>query len=372
MKKAFSDPFAFKTVRYGKSKMEFIPYKMTAKNEITLSKFLGGVYFNKSDNIGDGFIKLTTTDNQSDTVAKLNSGQITNFPYTIEKETGLVNNSDGIRIASTHAQYYALDFDKSMDSLYNSDGSMNAQPVVWYTFAESNNEDTFKEEGKIRRNQYFASTDRDAMNNYYIYSYGNVTFTAAGANDISNANPNEMKLFVNTFTKALLSGNNLPVVEYTDAVLDDSVATYKSYVKFNYDKFANHKLSFSFRILDADLISNEDYIKDAVMYIYTDPDGSRTDGDYDSDRDIMLGHIHSSGTNGISLGDSGTSVIVGKEYVVDDLFDLIKGIAGVDETQLRSRLGMGTLKIGITALDSKDGKGISVLTFDIKNLFDLD
>lgn len=30
MKKAFSDPFAFKTVRYGKSKMEFIPYKMTA------------------------------------------------------------------------------------------------------------------------------------------------------------------------------------------------------------------------------------------------------------------------------------------------------------------------------------------------------
>ena len=55
-----------------------------------------------------------------------------------------------------------------------------------------------------------------------------------------------------------------------------------------------------------------------------------------------------------------------------DLFDLIKGIAGVDETQLRSRLGMGTLKIGITALDSKDGKGISVLTFDIKNLFDLD
>lgn len=372
MKKAFSDPFAFKTVRYGKSKMEFIPYKMTAKNEITLSKFLGGVYFNKPGNIGDGFIKLTTTDNQSDTVAKLNSGQITNFPYTIESETGLVNNSDGIRIASTHAQYYALDFDISMDSLYNSDGSMNAQPVVWYTFAESNNEDTFKEEGKIRRNQYFASTDRDAMNNYYIYSYGNVTFTAAGANDISNANPNEMKLFVNTFTKALLSGNNLPVVEYTDAVLDDSVATYKSYVKFNYDKFANHKLSFSFRILDADLISNEDYIKDAVMYIYTDPDGSRTDGDYDPNRDIMLGHIHSSGTNGISLGDSGTSVIVGKEYIVDDLFDLIKGIAGVDETQLRSRLGMGTLKIGITALDSKDGKGISVLTFDIKNLFDLD
>lgn len=372
MKKAFSDPFAFKTVRYGKSKMEFIPYKMTAKNEITLSEFLGSVYFNKSDSIGNGFIKLTTTDNESDTVAKLNSGQITNFPYTIESETGLVNNSDGIRIAPTHAQYYALDFDISKDSLYNSDGSMNAQPVVWYTFAESNNKKTFEEAGKIRRNQYFASTDRDAMNNYYIYSYGNVTFTAAGANDISNANPNEMKLFVNTFTKALLSGNNLPVVEYTDAVLDDSVATYKSYVKFNYDKFANHKLSFSFRILDADLISNEDYIKDAVMYIYTDPDGSRTDGDYDPNRDIMLGHIHSSGTNGISLGDSGTSVIVGKEYIVDDLFDLIKGIAGVDETQLRSRLGMGTLKIGITALDSKDGKGISVLTFDIKNLFDLD
>lgn len=373
MKKAFSDPFAFKTVRYGKSKMEFIPYKMTAKNDITLSEFLGSVYFNKSGSIGNGFIKLTTTDNQSDTVAKLNSGQITNFPYTIESETGLVNNSDGIRIAPTHAQYYALDFDISKDSLYNSDGSMNAQPVVWYTFAESNNKKTFEEAGKIRRNQYFASTDRDAMNNYYIYSYGNVTFTAAGANDISNANPNEMKLFVNTFTKALLSGNNLPVVEYTDAVLDDSVATYKSYVKFNYDKFANHKLSFSFRILDADLISNEDYIKDAVMYIYTDPDGSRTDGDYDSSKgDIMLGHIHSSGTNGISLGDSGTSVIVGKEYIVDDLFDLIKGIAGVDETQLRSRLGMGTLKIGITALDSKDGKGISVLTFDIKNLFDLD
>ena len=375
MQKKYTDPFAFKTARYGSKTLNHVPYKLTEKSEVALSK-------NKDEILNGGYIAQTTTDNQSDTATRLNYGQITNYPYTVTKDEGIANNSDGIRIAQTNAQYFALNFDVLASELYNSsDGSMNAQPIVWYTLAESNASDYYKlddkgdklaDSGRVRRNQYFASTDRDAMNNYYIYSYGNVTFTAAGANDISNANPNEMKLFVNTFTKALLSGNNLPVVEYTDAVLDDSVATYKSYVKFNYDKFANHKLSFSFRILDADLISNEDYIKDAVMYIYTDPDGSRTDGDYDSDRDIMLGHIHSSGTNGISLGDSGTSVIVGKEYVVDDLFDLIKGIAGVDETQLRSRLGMGTLKVGITALDSKDGKGISVLTFDIKNLFDLD
>ena len=364
MKKNFTDPFAFRTARYGSKQLNHVPYKLTEKNEKV---------YTASDILSGGYIKQTTTDNRSDTATRLNYGQVTNYPYTITKDK-VANDSDGIIIAETNAQYFALNFDMLTSDLYNADGSMNAQPIVWYTLAESNNPEYIDKNSRVSRNQYFASTDRDAMNNYYIYSYGNVTFTAAGANDISS-NPkslNEMKLFVNTFTKALLSGNNLPVVEYTDAVLDDSVATYKSYVKFNYDKFANHKLSFSFRILDADLISNEDYIKDAVMYIYTDPDGSRTDGDYDSDRDIMLGHIHSSGTNGISLGDSGTSVIVGKEYVVDDLFDLIKGIAGVDETQLRSRLGMGTLKIGITALDSKDGKGISVLTFDIKNLFDLD
>ncbi len=299
-------------------------------------------------------------------ISKLNDGQITEYPYAIPNDVG---------IADTHGQYFALDLDKhfannptaSSPTIYNADGSMASQPVVWYTLNSG-----YK--------GYYDYNGQDAMSNYYIYSYGNVTYSTAGHSEISGEA--ETQLFVNTFTRSLLSGNNNPEVIYTDdgTKYDQNTTEYKNYLKTEFDKLARTKLSFKFRIIDADLISNSDYISDAFMYIYND-DGTRTDAMYDSSKDIYLGKINEAtlpeGTKTISLTGSTSSIIVGKEYTVENFWDVLTELNStlttkIDVTSLMSRMKNGNLKIGIAATDGNDGEGYSILTIDCKTLFDLD
>ena len=81
---------------------------------------------------------------------------------------------------------------------------------------------------------YFSLSGQDAVNNYYIYSAGNVTYTSAGHSDMDKEGTDaEMELFVNTFVRAILAGNSEPQVSYTDAVYDDTQKAYSSYIKYN-------------------------------------------------------------------------------------------------------------------------------------------
>lgn len=318
---------------------------------------------------GNNYEKVSTSRVTTSTISKLNDGQITEYPYAI---------SNDVVVAETHGQYFALDLDKhfannptvSSPTIYNADGSMASQPVVWYTL-NSGGED------KIG---YYDYNGQDAMSNYYIYSYGNVTYSTAGHSGITGEA--EKQLFVNTFTRSLLSGNNNPEVIYTDdgTKYDQNTTEYKNYLKTEFDKLARTKLSFKFRIIDADLISNSDYISDAFMYIYND-DGTRTDAMYDSSKDIYLGKINEAtlpeGTKTISLTGSTSSIIVGKEYTVENFWDVLTELNStlttkIDVTSLMSRMKNGNLKIGIAATDGNDGEGYSILTIDCKTLFDLD
>lgn len=329
----------------------------------SLSKF---PYVHQSKGVYEDIGSKTTTTNK---ISKLNDGQITEFPYSIANDVG---------VATTHSQYFALDLDNhyadntasSTPTIYNADGSMASQPVVWYTL-NSGSEDT---------KGYYDYNGQDAMSNYYIYSYGNVTYSTAGHSSIGGEA--EIQLFVNTFTRSLLSGNNNPEVMYTDdgSKYDENTTDYKNYVKTEFDKLARTKLSFKFRIIDADLISNSDYISDAFMYIYND-DGTRTDTMYDSSKDTYLGKINevtlADGTKTISLTGTSSSVIVGKEYTVENFWDVLTELndtltTKIDISNLKSRMKSGELKIGILATDSNDGKGYAILTIDCKTLFDLD
>lgn len=124
---------------------------------------------------------------QTTVVDKVNEGQVTMFPYRM---------NDRVSISNTHPQYYQLDMED--DDL-----------VVWYTLASYNN------------SGYFHSTRKDAQNNYYIYSKGNVTYTGAGHQDITS--PEELKLFVNTIIKAIDSGNASPEVVVTNGALGSGI-----------------------------------------------------------------------------------------------------------------------------------------------------
>ncbi len=323
-------------------------------------------YIHLSNRIYEDMGSTTITTNK---ISKLNDGQITEFPYAID------NNVD---VATTHSQYFALDLEKhyanntasSSPTIYNSDGSMASQPVVWYTL-NSGSEDS---------KGYYDYNGQDAMSNYYIYSYGNVTYSTAGHSGINGEA--EIKLFVNTFTRSLLSGNNDPEVEYTDdgSKFDTNITDYRNYNKTEFDKLARTKLSFKFRIIDGDLISNSDSISDAFMYIYN-ADSGRTDAMYDSSKDIYLGKINEAtladGTKTISLTGTSSSVIVGKEYTVENFWDVLTELndtltTKIDIANLKSRMKSGELKIGILATDNNDGKGYAILTIDCKTLFDLD
>ena len=166
----------------------------------------------------------TTNTRMTSSLSKLNTGEVTSYPYGIDSS---------ISVAPTHAQYFALNLETQVNG---------SDPIVWYTLDNGDK-------------NYFSLSGQDAVNNYYIYSAGNVTYTSAGHSDMDKEGTDaEMELFVNTFVRAILAGNSEPQVSYTDAVYDDTQKAYSSYIKYNYTKFADRKLNFSFKITDADLI----------------------------------------------------------------------------------------------------------------------
>lgn len=117
-----------------------------------------------SDNF---YIETTSAD-------KVNDGAITQYPYVI---------GDKIKIGTTHSQYYQLGLEQDRDINGNADGKSDV--VVWYTLAG----------GK------YDNSPRDARNQYYFYSKGNVIYTGAGHKKVGDCEE-EVNLFINAITAA--------------------------------------------------------------------------------------------------------------------------------------------------------------------------
>ena len=113
------------------------------------------------------YIETTSAD-------KVNDGAITQYPYVI---------GDKIKIGTTHSQYYQLGLEQDRDINGNADGKSDV--VVWYTLAG----------GK------YDNSPRDARNQYYFYSKGNVIYTGAGHKKVGDCEE-EVNLFINAITAA--------------------------------------------------------------------------------------------------------------------------------------------------------------------------
>lgn len=122
---------------------------------------------------------------------------------------------------------------------------------------------------------YYSLAGQDALNNYYIYSKGNITYSGAGH---SNMNGDaELELFVNTVVKALESGNTPPEVTVQDAV-STGAGTYEQYVRDGQEN-----VTIKFTPSDVDMgIGNGAF---ASGLIYWDVDNN---GTYDETKDIVL------------------------------------------------------------------------------------
>ena len=148
-----------------------------------------------------------SSDNNKTTksVSQVNQGQITTYPYNVNTN-GYASNNDAtntMAVAETHFQYYQLNMN-------------SADTVVWYCLNYKNT-DSY---GNYISNNDSVNLFNDAINSYYIYSKGNVTYSGAGHTtdtSIVNSNMAEAQLFVNTMIAAYRIAQIPPRVQFSDS-----------------------------------------------------------------------------------------------------------------------------------------------------------
>ncbi|WP_167955247.1 DUF5057 domain-containing protein [Anaerosporobacter faecicola] len=142
---------------------------------------------------------------RTQTIQKINEGQITNYPYKI---------IDNFRVSITHSQYYQID--------------MGDDVVVWFALAG---------DGSETANLRYNILPNDVRNNYYIYNKGNITYSGVG--HASNPTEMEAKLFINTMIAAYKAASDKPSINITN----ENVGTTKDGEQFFYVDYDVKKYS---------------------------------------------------------------------------------------------------------------------------------
>lgn len=161
-------------------------------------------------------------------VDQVNKGQITSYPYNINAgEFARDNGKNGysytgdtaqMGVSITHAQWYQLN--TNADNI-----------VVWYTVENQNDSSSDNLYGY-----------NDCVNNYYIYSCGNITYTGAGHYKGYTVTEQEAKLFVNTMIAAFRTSVSTPSAKFVSGPSgDDEISQAKIEVQTDTDGDASDK-----------------------------------------------------------------------------------------------------------------------------------
>ncbi|MDO5382504.1 MAG: DUF5057 domain-containing protein [Eubacteriales bacterium] len=278
-----------------------------------------------------GSTRLTTK------VNKLNDGEITSYPYSLSDAK--------MTVAVTHAQYFALNHESMAD---------NKDVVVWYTLASDS--------GYVN-SDIFDAAGQDAVSNYYVYSVGNITYTSAGHSKITGEGA-EMQLFVNTFVRALLAGNSVPDVEYKDAVKEDET-TYSIYYR---QSLSTDEFNITYTVNDLDLVSGAGQLQSAYMFYDSDNNGMYVSGT----SDVILGYLDVDGNFNENKIDGDMSIVSGQEYTFDLWAQCDRAnVNSSTVSEMKNRLSSNTLILGVSATDTMDSTGYSVLRIMYRPLFNL-
>ena len=157
----------------------------------------------------------------AENISRINQGRITMYPYLLESEY--------LEIQETHAQHWQLDLERDADEDEETD------LVVWYALENRNGSG----EG------IYDASPNDANNNYYLYSMGNIfysgighdivckgTANGSGVIEATQAEVNEVKLFINTLIAAYEAGIHYPsvnIIESYQPASRDITSVYVSY-----------------------------------------------------------------------------------------------------------------------------------------------
>ncbi|WP_454192044.1 DUF5057 domain-containing protein [Paenibacillus sp. Marseille-Q7038] len=144
--------------------------------------------------------------NKSITVAAVNSGLLTDYPFQLDKTDDSVN-KPLYRVATTHNQYFTLDLED--DSV-----------VPWYNISGGSRDTS------------------DSWNHYYTYSKGNITYSGTGHIFQSNLSAQfpvwEQKLFVNTMYRAFAGANHAPEITILSPENNSSRPSYQKDFSVSY------------------------------------------------------------------------------------------------------------------------------------------
>ena len=165
---------------------------------------------NESTNAQFKFAKgYVRSERHTNRVEQINKGQITTYPFKIEKE---------LEVAKTHYQPYQIDFNEDDDE----DGESDL--IVWYTLASS-------ESRKNDPASEYNLAPRDVRNNYYIYTKGNITYSGVGHEKVTGRE--EMKLYVNTLIAAYKAAMVPPSIEFKETGNPDAAEKTVSYISYD-------------------------------------------------------------------------------------------------------------------------------------------
>lgn len=173
---------------------------------------------------------------QSLIATQVNEGQITQYPYQISAD-------EQLEISNTHYQW----LQPNMELDRNGDGKNDI--VVWYCISGV-------ADGNYKNTNIYNITPNDVVNNYYIYTMGNVTYSGAGHSTPSKES--EIKLFVNTMIAAYNAGVTAPSVRFKDKSGSKIQSVYMLYDPVNHivlDDKNNGTISVNFQADDYNILA---------------------------------------------------------------------------------------------------------------------
>ena len=207
----------------------------SSKESVGTSSMLDGTYMSSNS---EPKLKVT----------EVNDGQITKYPYLITDEE-----QKSLTVNSTHYQWLQpnMELDK--------DGDGKNDIVVWYTLSDLDQSAGGRATSYIGNNIY-SIDPRDVVNNYYIYSMGNVTYSGAGHRVPENTA--EMKLFVNTIVAAYSAGVKAPKAEFQDNSGNQISSIYMIYDEQNHIVLRQSgenqdEVQVRFKVTDYNVMSGE-------------------------------------------------------------------------------------------------------------------
>lgn len=142
--------------------------------------------------------------------SQVNKGIVTTYPFLISSE---------LRISTTHTQTYALDME-------------DKDVAVWYALSAGT-------DGTKVGASYYAADPHDGMNNYYLYSKGNVFYCGAGHSVITGPgrdNNDERRLFINVIVNSVRNAKANPKITVHRKDTDGAEVKEDKNEKLNVDK----------------------------------------------------------------------------------------------------------------------------------------